>query len=42
MHITLVLKDGNVAVTVEPVLDEVFRVIERCGQTCDDIEQIKE
>lgn len=42
MHITLVLKDGNVAVTIEPTLDEVFKVIERCGQACSDIEQIKE
>jgi hypothetical protein len=42
MHITLVLKDGSVAVTIEPALDEIFKLIERCGQACSDIEQIKE
>lgn len=42
MRITLVLKDGSVAETIEPALDEVFKVIERCGQVCSDIEQIKE
>lgn len=42
MHITLVLKDGSVGVSIEPVLDEVFKIIERCGQACSDIEQIKE
>jgi len=42
MHITLVLKDSSVGVTIEPALDEVFKLIERCGQACSDIEQIKE
>ena len=42
MHVTLVLKDGSVAIAIEPALDEVFKVIERCGQACSDIEQTKE
>ncbi len=42
MNVTLVLKDGTEAVTIEPVLDEVFKVIERCGQACSDIEIIKQ
>ncbi len=41
-HITLVLKDGSVALTMEPTLDEVQRVIERCGEACKDIEKISQ
>ena len=42
MNITLVLKDGTVALTIEPAQDEVVKVIEKCGQACSDIEQIKQ
>jgi hypothetical protein len=42
MNITLELKDGSMAVTIEPVLDEVIKVIERCGQACSDIELIEQ
>ena len=41
-HITLVLKDGSVALTTEPLLDEVTQVIERCGDPCKDIEKISQ
>ena len=40
MHVTLVLKDGSVALTIEPALDEVIKSIERCGEACKDIEII--
>lgn len=39
-HVTLVLKDGSVALTMEPTFDEVLRVIERCGDACKGIEKI--
>lgn len=42
LHVTLVLKDGNVGLTIEPAQDEVSKVIEQCGEPCADIEQIKE
>jgi hypothetical protein len=41
-HITLELKDGTLALALEPTPDDVFKVIERCGQACSDIEQVNE
>ena len=40
LQVTLALKDGTVAETTEPALDEVFKVIDACGDTCKDIERI--
>lgn len=37
LKVTLTLKDGQTLVTIEPIIDEVFRVIERCGKKCSDI-----
>jgi len=34
LEVTLVLSDGRTVHTVEPVIDEVFRVIDRCGDLC--------
>jgi len=42
MRITLVLKDGSLALAMEPSLNDVFAVIERCGGPCKDIEKIEE
>ncbi len=39
MHVTLVLKNGGVWLALEPALDEVVRVVERCGEPCKDIQQ---
>jgi hypothetical protein len=39
-HVTLVLKDGSVALTLEPVPDDLSRAIEKCGEPCKDLEQI--
>jgi hypothetical protein len=41
-EVTLYLVDGRVARTVEPEIDDIFKVIERCGETCSQIEQITE
>jgi hypothetical protein len=37
LEVTLYLWDGREVVTMEPKIDEVFRVIERCGEPCSDI-----
>ncbi len=37
LEVTLSLKDGTTLHTIEPRLDEVFRVIEMCGELCSDI-----
>ena len=37
LHVTLVLIDGNVALTIQPELDEIFNVVERCGDLCKEI-----
>jgi hypothetical protein len=39
MHVTLVLKDGSVQLAKEPALDEVFKVIDTCGDACKDIQR---
>jgi hypothetical protein len=40
--VTLYLVDGRVVQTVEPEIDDVFRVIERCGELCSEVERITE
>lgn len=35
-HVTLVLKNGQVLVTVQPALDEVSKILDRCGEPCKD------
>ena len=42
LHVTLVLKDGSVAVTMEPAMDEVKKSVERCGEACKDTEIINQ
>jgi hypothetical protein len=42
MRITLELKDGSLALALEPSLNEFLAVIERCGDPCKDIETIEE
>jgi len=36
-EVVLVLKDGSTLHTIEPKRDEVFRVLEQCGEQCDDV-----
>lgn len=36
-EVRLRLKDGREVVTTEPTIDDVFRVIQRCGNPCSDI-----
>jgi len=38
LTVILVLKDGQTMSTLEPALDEVFNLIEECGDLCKDIE----
>ena len=40
--VTLYLVDGRVVQTVEPEIDDVFKVIERCGGPCSEVERITE
>lgn len=37
LKVTLFLKDGRALITVEPVIDEVLRIIEQCGEGCSEI-----
>ena len=37
LHVTLVLIDGKIILVVEPELDEIFNVVERCGDLCKDV-----
>lgn len=39
MHVTLVLKDGSIMLAKEPAQDEVFKVIDACGDACKDIQR---
>jgi len=39
LHVTLVLKDGNILLAKEPALDEVYQVIDTCGDACKDIQR---
>lgn len=42
LEVTLTLDDGRKVSTKEPVIDEVFKVIERCGDLCEDIVRVTE
>jgi hypothetical protein len=37
LSVHLRLKDGSSVETVEPLIEEIMRVIDRCGQKCDHI-----
>ncbi|NIN69972.1 MAG: hypothetical protein GTO63_35880 [Anaerolineae bacterium] len=37
LDVTLVLDDGCTVHTVEPVIDDIFHEVERCGEPCADI-----
>ncbi|MCL5093837.1 MAG: hypothetical protein M1355_01790 [Patescibacteria group bacterium] len=37
LEVTLILKDGQGLITVESAIDNVFKVIQDCGQKCQDI-----
>lgn len=37
MQVTLTLNDGRQVVTLEPAIDELFRLIEMCGEPCANI-----
>ncbi|MFQ5945059.1 MAG: hypothetical protein ACE5NC_02265 [Anaerolineae bacterium] len=37
LDVTLVLDDGCTVDTVEPVIDDIFHEVERCGEPCADI-----
>ena len=42
LNVTLVLIDGKIFLTVEPEIDEVFKVVERCGDLCKSVIQTTE
>lgn len=42
LHVTLVKKEGSVILTIEPMLDEVFKVLDRCGDACKDVKRVTE
>ena len=42
LHVTLVKKDGGVLLSVEPAIDEVFRVLDLSGAACKDVTRITE
>ena len=37
LTVTFTMDDGSQIKTVEPVIDEIFREVERCGQPCEGI-----
>lgn len=37
LQVTLTLKDGRTMVTTEPALDDVFKVLDQCGDPCKDV-----
>jgi hypothetical protein len=37
LQVTLMLKDGRTLITTEPAIDDIFEVIELCGNPCQDI-----
>jgi len=37
LKVFLTLKDGRTLVTLQPVIDEVIKVIEKCGEKCKNI-----
>ena len=38
LKVYLTLKDGRTLVSVEPAIDEVIKVIEKCGENCKNIQ----
>ena len=42
LHVTLVLIDGNIYLTIEPGFDDAFNVVERCGEPCKDVIKVSE
>lgn len=37
LEVTLILKDGCEIKTVEPMIDDIFKEVERCGAPCADM-----
>jgi len=37
LEVILTLEDGTQVVTIEPSIDDVFDVLEECGEVCDDV-----
>jgi predicted small lipoprotein YifL len=37
LQVTLTLKDGRTMITTEPALDDVFNVLDQCGDPCKDV-----
>jgi len=37
MKVYVTLEDGRTFVTVEPAIDDIIRLIEECGELCQDI-----
>ena len=37
LEVVLTLKDGSHVLATEPTIDEIFRVVQACGETCADI-----
>ncbi len=42
LDVTLELKDGRSLHTIEPQIDDVFKVIDQCSDICQDIIMITE
>lgn len=42
LHVTLLLKSGDTMLTIQPAMDEVTKVLERCGDLCKDTTQVAE
>jgi hypothetical protein len=42
LRVVLTLKDGRAVETTEPAIDDVFEVIEACGEPCADLVKITE
>ena len=37
LKVYLTLKDGRTFLTAEPAIDEIIKMIEACGETCEDV-----
>jgi hypothetical protein len=42
LEVYLVLKDGREFTTIEPEIDDVFEVVDQCGEVCKGIIQVTE
>jgi hypothetical protein len=42
LEVYLVLKDGREFTTIEPGIDDVFEVVDQCGEVCKGIIQVTE